>query len=302
MLLANFIQESLVIGGGIRPLISAKAVVTHDDSDQVAYQPNGAYHIKVKVRAGENAQHHDIGFAEMGKDSFQTALTNRSLAAQTFTLYFPFDRDLVFQLDEEHRRHSGESVFVEVEWHLGARKSTQGTVQQLDMYQVDYVPNPSEGRKYPLLVISPLKWNDILKAFGWPQRRLVEIRFSQVASGRWPDAVTEITAAEQSYESRQDPGTLLACERAFEKILGTSAVTGSQQALKNAFSSMLSSISNPQKQDTVAEMLSWVTLYVRRMKHTQPTTPSHPLFDVDSGDAELGLILSKAALSYISRL
>jgi hypothetical protein len=167
---------------------------------------------------------------------------------------------------------------------------------------VEYVPNPSEGKRYPVLPISPQKWNDILKAFGWPQRRLVEIRFSQVGTGRWPDAVTEISSAEQAYESRQDPGTLLACERAFEKILGTPAVTGSQQALKAAFSGVLNNISNPQKRDTVAEMLTWVTLYVRRMKHTQPTTPTHPLFDVDSGDAELGLIMSKAVLSYLSRL
>lgn len=303
MLVANFPPDTIEVGKGIRPLVSSRVVIIHDESHQVAYQPNGVHSVRAKVKAGNGNTRYDIGFCQVFKDQFETLITHQSTAGQTFTVYFPFDMNLVFQMDEDHRRFPGDSLFIELDWHLMASQVITNQAQQLITLRVMSKPNPSEAPTNPILRIDPPKWSEILRAFGWPDRRLIEIRFSKVGAGKWPDAAKEVQAAEEAYEGRNDPSTLMACERAFEAILGTDAVRAQPQALETAFADLLvNSITNTQKRDTVAKMLTQTVLYVRRMKHVQPTTPTHPLFDVDSGDAELGLIVSKAALSYLSKL
>lgn len=302
MLLANFIENKVQIVSGIKPEVMATLLVTHDEDDQTSYLPTGTNFVRVRAKVGNMGATHAIGFGNVFRDNFQAPIRSKSLGTQLYAIYLPLDTNLVSQLDELHRACPSESIFLEVEWHLVASMASRGATQQPNMYRVQYKPNPSESPRDPVLAIDPTKWIEILKAFGWPDRRLIEIRFSKIGINKWADSIRELAAADNAYERREDANVLIACERAFEAIVGSKVITSSQQQLEQSLESMLQSIPDAGKRATAAQMILWAILYCRRFKHTQPIDPAHPLFDVNSGDAELGLIITKSILSYLSKL
>jgi hypothetical protein len=301
-LFATYIPDSLQINSGIEPVISAKLLIVHNESDQVYYEPTGVNFIKVYTKVGAGGNHF-IGFGEAWRDSFQQPITNQPEAAQQYTVYLPYKTDSVSRLDEERRVRPSEMIYIELEWNMIAARTSGATKQSTASHRISYKPDPNKIEVNPQIVVTPNLWFEILKVFGWPDRRLVEIRFSKATGANWEKAAIELQSADNAYEGRQDPNVLLACERAYEAILGTKAVTSPEEVLKqNIEQVLLKSVVDPNKRSTIANMITRVIIYCRRMKHTQPTDPNHPLFDVNSGDAELGLITTKAIIVYLSKL
>ena len=103
----------------------------------------------------------------------------------------------------------------------------------------------------------------------------------------------------------QDKQVLDFCEAALENVLGNIIREPNQDRALTRVESLLRgwSISIPQEArlELVVAVVVACMRYVRRGKHLAGAA-GHPEFDPNSGDAELGLLVTKSLVGYLSKL
>lgn len=275
----------------------------HDEDSKVQYGLVGPYDIDVYVECPQNQRQFlgrgNLVLSNTTGDPVASWVTHKpDPSLPTWDIRVEVPASVIAEIDAARRPQGATPVKFVFDWRVWAKRCVDEKCQDPAIQLVKQFIPPST-QSLPIVTLEPTQWFAVTRAYGFPSRRLIELNFPAVDRTRWLRAAQALEQADHEFDSRGDEPTLAFCEQALDHVFGTSAIKGDKDLISTQLNDL--GLTDPARLKTTAGVVNGIVTFVRKGKHGV-TGPPNPEFDPSSGDAELGLLMTKAILGFLSRL
>lgn len=286
----------------------------HDRDDTMIYELLGPYVLDVYT------QHSQAGNAFVGRgnlllldpnnlsslDHLSNLIGSRSTnPLSVWEVQIELSKEIVGEIDAARRRLGDTFVRLVFDWHTWVRERhdrTGGPVYGNSRNESVKQRTGLHSSGQPFISMSASEWFKVTEAYGFPKTRFIELVFPDVDKDRWLAAANDLLQGDRDFDLRRDRPSMAFCEQAFEEVLGKDVVMARPDQARNAIATLLQNwgLVDQRKRELICNLVYDTMVFVRRGKHDVDVA-GHPEFDPNSGDAELGLLMTKALLGFLSK-
>lgn len=302
-------SSSFSVKKGPVPRLAFSFQLYHLDETNVLYEPTGICAINLQLaELGKEsvflAHVHLQELTALGK-AIARGLTNDS---PEYALEVELTPAIVSHVDEVRKRSNLTRLEFSFEWSMSANKVTtnMNTGQrgsgrsQVEQIRQLHAQNTTGS---PKVTINYDDWLKVMEEYGFPSRKIIEMVFPCVDREHWLAASQDLDQADRDFNARRDKQALDFCEQAFEKILGKDVVMSREDDVKTKVEALLEKwgVLEGSRRHLVGGLITSSVLFVRRGKH-QASAAGHADFDPTSGEAQMGLLVTKSTVAYLCNL